>query len=160
MLQFCSKTVISSSFCLIHIWYVLCLWPDFSFPFNPFSLNQTVIHFQDVPYGDRKRSLSVWPVNSNTRSPLLFTVHCLIHLESYIITLQFIMKCWNFLCICEYSLMKLFFLTRSWQTVAFDPLPVTFIRIVGTHNTANEVWSLCDESTISLWLPLLLIFII
>ena len=28
---------------------------------------------------------------------------------------------------------------RSWQTVTFDPLPVTFIRIVGTHNTANEV---------------------
>uniref|UniRef100_A0A0B6ZZR2 BTB/POZ domain-containing protein 9 n=1 Tax=Arion vulgaris TaxID=1028688 RepID=A0A0B6ZZR2_9EUPU len=31
-------------------------------------------------------------------------------------------------------------LCKSWQTVAFDPLPVTFIRIVGTHNTANEVF--------------------
>ncbi|CAG5124300.1 unnamed protein product [Candidula unifasciata] len=29
---------------------------------------------------------------------------------------------------------------KSWQTFAFDPLPVTFIRIVGTHNTANEVF--------------------
>lgn len=28
---------------------------------------------------------------------------------------------------------------RSWQVVQFDPLPVTFIKIVGTHNTANEV---------------------
>ena len=29
--------------------------------------------------------------------------------------------------------------TRSWQVVQFDPLLVTFIKIVGTHNTANEV---------------------
>lgn len=29
---------------------------------------------------------------------------------------------------------------KSWQTVAFDPVPVTFIKIVGTHNTANEVF--------------------
>lgn len=29
---------------------------------------------------------------------------------------------------------------KSWQTVTFEPLPVTFIRIVGTHNTANEVF--------------------
>jgi len=29
---------------------------------------------------------------------------------------------------------------KSWQTVAFEPLPVTFIRIVGTNNTANEVF--------------------
>jgi len=28
---------------------------------------------------------------------------------------------------------------RSWQTIFFDRQPVTFIRIVGTHNTANEV---------------------
>ena len=29
---------------------------------------------------------------------------------------------------------------RSWQTIVFDERqPVTFIRIVGTHNTANEV---------------------
>lgn len=29
---------------------------------------------------------------------------------------------------------------RSWQTIVFDKQPVTFIRIVGTHNTANEVF--------------------
>lgn len=29
---------------------------------------------------------------------------------------------------------------RSWQTLTFDPRPVVFIRIVGTHNTANEVF--------------------
>ncbi|KAK0040540.1 BTB/POZ domain-containing protein 9 [Biomphalaria pfeifferi] len=29
---------------------------------------------------------------------------------------------------------------KSWQAVTFEPLPVTFIRIVGTHNTANEVF--------------------
>jgi len=29
---------------------------------------------------------------------------------------------------------------RSWQTIRFHPpRPVVFIRIVGTHNTANEV---------------------
>lgn len=28
---------------------------------------------------------------------------------------------------------------RSWQTLKFEPRPVVFIRIVGTHNTANEV---------------------
>lgn len=29
---------------------------------------------------------------------------------------------------------------RSWQTIHFAPArPVVFIRIVGTHNTANEV---------------------
>ncbi|BFZ07199.1 hypothetical protein BsWGS_10238 [Bradybaena similaris] len=28
-------------------------------------------------------------------------------------------------------------LCKSWQTFAFDQIPVTFIRIVGTHNTAN-----------------------
>lgn len=29
---------------------------------------------------------------------------------------------------------------RSWQTIHFEPpRPVVFIRIVGTHNTANEV---------------------
>jgi len=28
---------------------------------------------------------------------------------------------------------------RSWQTIEFEKQPVTFIRIVGTHNTANEV---------------------
>ncbi|CAL7945813.1 unnamed protein product [Xylocopa violacea] len=30
---------------------------------------------------------------------------------------------------------------RSWQTISFEPArPVVFIRIVGTHNTANEVF--------------------
>ncbi|KAK2897055.1 hypothetical protein QQF64_005310 [Cirrhinus molitorella] len=29
---------------------------------------------------------------------------------------------------------------RSWQTLAFDRQPASFIRIVGTHNTANEVF--------------------
>ncbi len=28
---------------------------------------------------------------------------------------------------------------RSWQTLKFDKQPASFIRIVGTHNTANEV---------------------
>lgn len=30
-------------------------------------------------------------------------------------------------------------LCRSWQTLKFDKQPAAFIRIVGTHNTANEV---------------------
>ncbi|XP_035227045.1 BTB/POZ domain-containing protein 9-like [Stegodyphus dumicola] len=29
---------------------------------------------------------------------------------------------------------------RGWQTIIFPPRPVVFIRIVGTHNTANEVF--------------------
>ncbi|CAH2256344.1 BTB POZ domain-containing 9 isoform X1 [Pelobates cultripes] len=29
---------------------------------------------------------------------------------------------------------------RSWQTISFDRQPMCFIRIVGTHNTANEVF--------------------
>lgn len=29
---------------------------------------------------------------------------------------------------------------RSWQVVVFKPRPVSFIRITGTHNTANEVF--------------------
>ncbi|XP_072356430.1 BTB/POZ domain-containing protein 9 isoform X2 [Scyliorhinus torazame] len=29
---------------------------------------------------------------------------------------------------------------RSWQTISFEPQPVVFIRIVGTYNTANEVF--------------------
>uniref|UniRef100_A0A3P9GZ48 BTB/POZ domain-containing protein 9 n=1 Tax=Oryzias latipes TaxID=8090 RepID=A0A3P9GZ48_ORYLA len=29
---------------------------------------------------------------------------------------------------------------RSWQTLTFDKQPASFIRIVGTHNTANEVF--------------------
>jgi len=39
--------------------------------------------------------------------------------------------------------------TRSWQVVQFDPLPVTFIKIVGTHNTANEVSvTICNPITL------------
>ena len=30
-------------------------------------------------------------------------------------------------------------LIRSWQVIQFDALPVTFVKIVGTNNTANEV---------------------
>lgn len=29
---------------------------------------------------------------------------------------------------------------RSWQNFSFNPLPVVFIRIVGTRNTANEIF--------------------
>ncbi|XP_009959313.1 PREDICTED: BTB/POZ domain-containing protein 9-like, partial [Leptosomus discolor] len=29
---------------------------------------------------------------------------------------------------------------KSWQTITFDKQPASFIRIVGTHNTANEVF--------------------
>ena len=29
---------------------------------------------------------------------------------------------------------------RSWQVFVFDARPVSFVRITGTHNTANEVW--------------------
>lgn len=29
---------------------------------------------------------------------------------------------------------------RSWQTIVFEKRPITFIKIVGTHNTANEVF--------------------
>merc|ERR1719319_1937233 len=29
---------------------------------------------------------------------------------------------------------------RSWQSISFPRRPVVFIRIVGTHNTANEVF--------------------
>jgi len=36
---------------------------------------------------------------------------------------------------------------RSWQTIRFHPpRPVVFIRIVGTHNTANEVGEYMDLS--------------
>lgn len=36
-------------------------------------------------------------------------------------------------------LFRCLFLCRSWQTLKFDKQPASFIRIVGTHNTANEV---------------------
>ncbi|XP_039294308.1 BTB/POZ domain-containing protein 9 [Nilaparvata lugens] len=29
---------------------------------------------------------------------------------------------------------------KSWQTIRFDRRPVVFIRVIGTHNTANEVF--------------------
>ena len=29
---------------------------------------------------------------------------------------------------------------RSWQTITFSPRPVCYVKIVGTHNTANEVF--------------------
>ncbi|MFH4977444.1 hypothetical protein AB6A40_004153 [Gnathostoma spinigerum] len=29
---------------------------------------------------------------------------------------------------------------RAWQVLRFDPRPVVFVRIVGTHNSANEVF--------------------
>ncbi|XP_011060966.1 PREDICTED: BTB/POZ domain-containing protein 9-like [Acromyrmex echinatior] len=29
---------------------------------------------------------------------------------------------------------------KSWQTIRFAPRPVVFIKIVGVHNTANEVF--------------------
>ena len=32
---------------------------------------------------------------------------------------------------------------RSWQTLRFEKQPASFIRIVGTHNTANEVRGEC-----------------
>ncbi|XP_075719612.1 BTB/POZ domain-containing protein 9 isoform X1 [Rhinoderma darwinii] len=42
---------------------------------------------------------------------------------------------------------------RSWQTITFDRQPTCFIRIVGTHNTANEVFHCvhfeCPAQTIS-----------
>ncbi|KAM4041506.1 BTB/POZ domain-containing protein 9 [Anomaloglossus baeobatrachus] len=42
---------------------------------------------------------------------------------------------------------------RSWQNVTFDRQPTCFIRIVGTHNTANEVFHCvhfeCPAPTIS-----------
>jgi hypothetical protein len=40
---------------------------------------------------------------------------------------------YNFL---AYFLIKFI---RSWQILVFTPRPVSFIRITGTHNTANEV---------------------
>jgi hypothetical protein len=31
------------------------------------------------------------------------------------------------------------FIDRSWQHITFEKRPVTFVKIVGTSNTANEV---------------------
>lgn len=44
---------------------------------------------------------------------------------------------WNWTRICDRSSES----CHSWQTIKFTPArPVVFIRIVGTHNTANEVF--------------------
>ncbi|KAI4466825.1 Galactose-binding-like [Holotrichia oblita] len=47
---------------------------------------------------------------------------------------------------------------QSWQVVRFAPRPVVFIRIVGTRNTANEVFHCvhfecpsCDKEDVSQW---------
>ncbi len=37
-------------------------------------------------------------------------------------------------------------LVRSWQTLSFEKQPAAFVRIVGTHNTANEVRAACGET--------------
>jgi len=29
---------------------------------------------------------------------------------------------------------------QSWQSISFNPLPVVYVKIVGTHNTANDVF--------------------
>ncbi|CAG9813737.1 unnamed protein product [Phaedon cochleariae] len=38
---------------------------------------------------------------------------------------------------------------KSWQVIRFPPRPVIFIRIVGTHNTANEIFSQFDTTQIN-----------
>jgi len=40
---------------------------------------------------------------------------------------------------------------RSWQVIVFEPRPVTFVKIVGTHNTANEVRG--THVQLSGWVP-------
>ncbi|XP_064623500.1 BTB/POZ domain-containing protein 9-like [Lineus longissimus] len=48
---------------------------------------------------------------------------------------------------------------KSWQTIVFKKRPVTFVRIVGTHNTANEVFHCvhfeapADASALAQYLP-------
>ncbi|XP_018331680.1 BTB/POZ domain-containing protein 9 [Agrilus planipennis] len=49
---------------------------------------------------------------------------------------------------------------KSWQVIRFPPRPVVFIRIVGTHNTANEVFHCvhfecpsCDKDDVNKWSP-------
>ncbi len=44
----------------------------------------------------------------------------------------------SFLCI--YISSNLFIFYRSWEILTFSPRIVVFIRICGTHNTANEVF--------------------
>ena len=35
--------------------------------------------------------------------------------------------------------------SRSWQVIQFDPVAVTFVKIVGTSNSANEVTKMVDQ---------------
>lgn len=44
------------------------------------------------------------------------------------------------ICVCACVLVMMLYSYRSWQTLEFDKCPVTFIKIVGTTNTANEVF--------------------
>ena len=37
---------------------------------------------------------------------------------------------------------------KSWQYLQFDPLPVAFVRIIGTHNTANEVRAFAERGPV------------
>ncbi len=41
---------------------------------------------------------------------------------------------------CNLSILFYFHLNSSWQILTFSPRIVVFIRICGTHNTANEVF--------------------
>ncbi len=40
---------------------------------------------------------------------------------------------------------------KSWQTITFPKRPVVYIKIVGTHNTANEVRSRLPFFMLSLY---------
>ena len=39
----------------------------------------------------------------------------------------------------DFTSVLLLVQSRSWQNMAFEPRPISFIKIVGTRNTANEV---------------------
>ena len=47
---------------------------------------------------------------------------------------------------------------RSWQILVFNPRPISFIKITGTHNTANEVFHCvhfeapCDSEVLTRYL--------
>lgn len=51
-----------------------------------------------------------------------------------------------------------FYVFRSWQIIVFPPRQVSFIRITGTHNTANEVFHCvhfecpCDSEVLNRYL--------
>ena len=36
---------------------------------------------------------------------------------------------------------------QSWQNLEFEPRPVLFIRVIGTNNTANEIFHLVHFET-------------